>query len=432
MSLSLQAGLVVRGVEVPKQSLRKEEPVSLRIPMSLPRLASLRVVSVPVASMRLALLLTTAAILIHTSLLMAQGSPFQESPAVSPPSSEDESRDAPETPDPQTPHDVPAAVDRAEVDPADDEETPKPLLEKALLDQALAGDEGAVTQLRNMPPSVYPQVVALLGDPTPQQQKQVGDLIRHWIDSALEYSMKEEGGLIYHGQFAALKPLGARGARELLAVLRQEDDLPEKRRRASIAIGDIGDRTLLPELQKIMDDFLTEEWVIDATGYLMARLGDRRYVDERIEAANEGTQLPATPRYLPTLIAAHTELAQLNYRTGEYEKAIEHYRTKLRLLKELEIHIRPELKSGVEAEIALLHYNLACSLSLAGQVEESFRALHTAMPHADVTIDMVQADGDLRALRADPRYQQWLRELMEREKESEQAHAPVAVDFARS
>ena len=226
---------------------------------------------------------------------------------------------AQETPKPKAPKEKTRTVPKKPVPPFD----------IAIVGPALAGNAEAMQLLRAQPPSVFPQMKSNVEGASPEAQRRVTGLIRHWVVRAIDQSLIEEAGLIYHGQFAALKPLGPRGARELLQILKQEDAAPEKRRRASIAIGDIGDRSLVPELQKIMDDFLSEDWVIDITGYLMARLGDRTHVDARIADAQKSTGFPPTPRYLPTLIAAHTELAQLYYRTEDYETAIEHYRKKL-------------------------------------------------------------------------------------------------------
>ena len=47
------------------------------------------------------------------------------------------------------------------------------------------------------------------------------------------------------------------------------------------------------------------------------------------------------------------------------------------------------------------------------------KALRRATPHPEVTLAMVKADGDLRALRSDPRFEKWLAELVAIEEAAE-------------
>ena len=90
---------------------------------------------------------------------------------------------------------------------------------------------------------------------------------------------------------------------------------------------------------------------------------------------------------------------------------VKHHRLKLVLLEDLRGRIRPDLQQPVADEIALIHYNLACSLSLAGNVDEAYEMLEISLPHVEITLKMVLADGDLRALRNDPRFKEWLEKM---------------------
>lgn len=280
---------------------------------------------------------------------------------------------------------------------------------RALAEAAMKGDGTATEALLALGPRVLPSIEKLVI--AGNAEKQLDEWVARWANTALDVSLRDEPGLIYHGQFRALVPLGARGSRALLVVLKNEDEPRNRRSRAAIAMGDIGDRSALPALRLITDDFLTETWLEEDVGYLMARLGDRAYVDRRLAAASEIVKLDATLGNLPLVLAAHTELAQIYYRTESYGEAIKHYQQKLAILSDLAGRVRVELRRGVEEEIALLHYNLSCSLSLDGRIDDCMNALRRAIRHDQVTLAMVKADGDLRALRADPRYEKFFAEL---------------------
>jgi tetratricopeptide (TPR) repeat protein len=52
----------------------------------------------------------------------------------------------------------------------------------------------------------------------------------------------------------------------------------------------------------------------------------------------------------------------------------------------------------------IIHYNLACSYSLLGRIDESIQALEQAIAFGYVDLRYVQQDPDLENLRRDPRY----------------------------
>lgn len=63
------------------------------------------------------------------------------------------------------------------------------------------------------------------------------------------------------------------------------------------------------------------------------------------------------------------------------------------------------------------HYDLACSLSLCGRLDEAFVSLGTALALGFENTPWMHEDPDLRALRADPRWVAFLAE-----------HAPAGTD----
>lgn len=58
-----------------------------------------------------------------------------------------------------------------------------------------------------------------------------------------------------------------------------------------------------------------------------------------------------------------------------------------------------------------LRYNLACSHSLVGEVEEAFEELKSAIELGYDNFDLLQGDNDLDNLREDPRYRELLEEF---------------------
>jgi hypothetical protein len=56
---------------------------------------------------------------------------------------------------------------------------------------------------------------------------------------------------------------------------------------------------------------------------------------------------------------------------------------------------------------ATAHYNLACSLSLTGAIDEAFAELEVAMDLGFDDIDWMKKDPDLYALKSDPRWRKF-------------------------
>jgi Flp pilus assembly protein TadD len=57
------------------------------------------------------------------------------------------------------------------------------------------------------------------------------------------------------------------------------------------------------------------------------------------------------------------------------------------------------------------HYNLACSLALVGDVDEALVRLRVALTMGFRDVDFIRKDRDLKALRADPRFEALLSEF---------------------
>jgi len=286
---------------------------------------------------------------------------------------------------------------------------------RAWVERIETDPETALPRIAAEGPAVAPRVRELLRSPTGESPSvrgtAYGMVLDRLIRDALARAEEEEGSVRYRGQFSSLAPLGADGATILLDLFASEDELLRVRRQAATALGDLGGEAELPALRRLADDFLTELWVQEEASYLLARFGDRTWVDRSIAEWRAIIAEVPTAATLPAILTAHGDLGHLRYRLGEYASAVEHYRAKERLLQQLKETVREELRSSIQAEIDLLQYNLACSLALGGELDAAFAALERSVASRDITLDMIRVDGDLRSLRADPRYEEWFRRL---------------------
>jgi len=233
------------------------------------------------------------------------------------------------------------------------------------------------------------------------------------IDDAIDRSLAVEVGVRYLGQFAHLKPLASAAGPLLLALLADEDQPLGRRQRAIGALADIGSPALLAKLEALADDILVEPWVEREVGILMARLGDTTRVDRWLSIQERIAGLTPTSATLPAIIAAEEALGELRYRTGDLDGAIRSFRRRMTLLSDLAERVQPQLARAITQEIDRLQYNMACAHCLAGDIDAAFSALERALAAPDIDWPMVNVDGDLRALRSDPRFDAFRKRLQE-------------------
>lgn len=281
---------------------------------------------------------------------------------------------------------------------------------RALVEAFIAGNAGAAEELLALGPSG----AALARDVFPRESwHKLRELVGAVARAELARSAEREPGLLYRGQFSHLGSMIPEVVDTLLALMRNEDEEQALRVRAGNALGDLvlddtSRERLREALREICADFLSEPWFEQEAGYLLARLGDRSYIDPLIAHWSEVAKEPATAANVGHLISAHAALAEVYYRVGDYPAAIQHYQLRAVILEGLRERVRPELVPTLEQDLALLRYNTACSQSLAGRFGDAFRSLDQAIAHADITLEMVARDGDLRALRAAPQFADWL------------------------
>ncbi len=100
-------------------------------------------------------------------------------------------------------------------------------------------------------------------------------------------------------------------------------------------------------------------------------------------------------RRCPENAEALAELGQALTRLERFEEGLEVDRQLVRLVPENEI----------------AHYNLACSLTLCGQLDASMDALEAAIDLGYEDVDHLLTDEDLRALREEPRFRELVARL---------------------
>lgn len=114
--------------------------------------------------------------------------------------------------------------------------------------------------------------------------------------------------------------------------------------------------------------------------------------DQRVELAFlEGVRarLPQYPAVIETLGCLYTEM-------GRYQDGLQADREMVSL----------------QPASPLAWYNLACSLSLTGQVNDAFQALEKAVALGYADAEWLQEDEDFAPIRSDPRFGRILARLM--------------------
>lgn len=268
---------------------------------------------------------------------------------------------------------------------------------------AITDDAESIAKLVEAGPPVVPRVKPMFGSEVGKFEQ----LVRRLIEAELERIALAAPGLRFHGQYAHLAVTGDAGVDALMAIFLDDDVAVQRRRSAGYALGDIGNDRLVPQLGKVADDFLTEEWLEREAVYLLARFGDRTRVERWIAVHTEITEQELNSRTLTAMLGAHSELAEVFYRIRDYATAVRHHEKKLVLLRDLRERVVPELATALDEEIGLVRYNLACSLCLSGRIDDSFRRLEEGLEEGHVSLAMIDRDGDLARIRADERFKTW-------------------------
>ena len=234
------------------------------------------------------------------------------------------------------------------------------------------------------------------------------DKIESQVEAELQRVATEEDQVRYRGQYAALVPLGSAAGQFLLSMLLDEDRPLATRRRAANALHDVATSDLLEPLRQAMGDLLLEPWVETEVGLLLARLGDRQTLDRWIRQLRRVTDRIPTTVTLAEILEGLGRLGDLQFRSTDLGAATATHRRRIALMKDLIPRVPERLQKPLNDEMQAIHYNLACCLALTGKIDAAFEATEQSLQSSTIRITMVQVDGDLKALREDARWSDWL------------------------
>lgn len=236
------------------------------------------------------------------------------------------------------------------------------------------------------------------------------DSVAQQVHAELDRIAKAEENVRYRGQYAALLPLGTPAAQLLLKMLQDENQTVARRRQAANALHDLITEELLDPLQQAMGDLLLEPWVETELGLLLARLGQRKYLDRWLQQVQQvGYQIPTTGN-LAQILEALSHLGDLQFRSGDLAAAGATHRRRITLTQDLIERVHPNWKQALTDEMWAIHYNLACCLALSQQTKAAFEALEKSLQAPTIRLSMMRVDGDLKSLRQDPKWPGWLAE----------------------
>ncbi len=123
----------------------------------------------------------------------------------------------------------------------------------------------------------------------------------------------------------------------------------------------------------------------------MATVKKEKGADLDFQMAFYEAILKKMPHYVDVLIA----LGEIYTKKGFYEKGLKVDRT----------------LSSLRPENPIVHYNLACSLSLVGDLTNSFKAIKRAVDLGYADFQYMAQDPDLTNLRRDERFEKFVRRL---------------------
>ncbi len=233
-----------------------------------------------------------------------------------------------------------------------------------------------------------------------------------------------ESGLTFSGQWDDLAQFDPQVGQTLMALVRdpqvgvplREGPLENVRKAAFQAIregalqaiADLELKDLLPELKKLTEDVLAEDWLIEGAGMTMAELGDRSWLSTRVETLKKS--IADHKADVPRRYAAYKLLSRYHYRIGEYAQALEFYDATAAIQEGRLATLTGPEANMLKRALWLTYYNAACSACKDGKLDAAFQYLEKAIK-ADSSpeglkdlLANVRDDGDMKELRKDARY----------------------------
>jgi len=259
----------------------------------------------------------------------------------------------------------------------------------------------------------------------------------------------------FDGMFPRTEKLGRAGAKAMLDLFADLDQLPNVRNMAGEGVAQLGTKEDTGTVTDVHEDQLEEPQLRNKAMFVLARLGDLTVFNKKVTSANtsiEGfeKQRDAAGAVLKKLVEEHMALSKVEQRTSEQEERLTKLQKDLReangpyanavfavggayvakaLLyqelrdnKETEACYQATLKNWmqiaqhlrnpqVRARVSNAFYNLSCIQSLQGKVDAALASIENAFRWGYRNYDWCEKDGDLTKMRADSRFAALLDEV---------------------
>ncbi|MFH1422483.1 MAG: HEAT repeat domain-containing protein [Planctomycetota bacterium] len=205
----------------------------------------------------------------------------------------------------------------------------------------------------------------------------IKEILRSFICSDSSYGS-------YPGQFEMLKQMGAAANEALVKIVEESDDsyLPFL---AINALGEIGDKNIIPQLKKIFDE---KEYCREEAAVAIYKLGDNSCCNMLIEQYNRETIDD------PESTQAHYSLAYLYHKMDKFDEAAAGYKKAIELGQSL---------GGI-------CYNYTCLLAARGKKKEAVQMLKKALENGYDSLEWISKDKELDNIRDEEEFKSILKE----------------------
>ncbi|MBI4617022.1 MAG: HEAT repeat domain-containing protein [Planctomycetes bacterium] len=208
---------------------------------------------------------------------------------------------------------------------------------------------------------------------------------REAVEKALQKHMTDSGDQgFFEGRFADLKEIP--GAMDALFDIFETTTDRQMRHLAIEALGEIADKSGADRMRRIANDSKYENHRMQA-GVALYRMGDDSVVQSDIDQMKMA--LERTPDA--------AQQSQIHGTLGLYHSLIK---------KEDEALVHYQKSVELDTTNQMAHYNLACSYSKLGRVDDALHSLEDAAKNGYADWEWMMIDGDLKAVRDDPRFKE--------------------------
>ncbi|MDQ7780106.1 MAG: HEAT repeat domain-containing protein [Planctomycetota bacterium] len=268
--------------------------------------------------------------------------------------------------------------------------------------QALQGFGAKALEAIERIKTTRPQDVAAL-------DAMAAEMMKGGIEAALQRFVVSDGSIgFYPNMFGELVKSGKAVIPTLLEIVtdpgyefitpaNSEWTRAMLRRLAIDALGEIGDKSVVPELQKMAEGDIDGDFLQNSRGLLaeaamfsLYKLGDTSYVDQYRKQLEETIE-----QFQGNDAQYRNELSVLLCRIQEYDGAMKE------LLKVIEQN---------PGEF-IAHYNLACIYASRGQKANAMEAMRVAVQNGYTDHEWAMIDGDLASVREDAEFKSLVGEM---------------------